>query len=200
MNLFLQIFLYFDIFIIGIVFEVVIRHAYAHYHHEVKPKPTHPVNEVNRITQAERVKLLEESEDKYRQILQHSSDQLSKDLNITAERINTTVKKLAADIITKELEGFQELFKNYEQKAVSELEEAKTQTDHYQNDLRVKVEQEAAAEKQRLIDLIDNKLADSVMGFLTEAMQHEIDLGSQTKYLLSLLDEHKEELKKAIDD
>jgi len=31
-------------------------------------------------------------------------------------------------------------------------------------------------------------------------MQHEIDLGSQTKYLLSLLDEHKEELKKAIDD
>lgn len=92
------------------------------------------------------------------------------------------------------------MFKNYEQKAVSELEEAKTQTDHYQNDLRVKVEQEAAAEKQRLIDLIDNKLADSVMGFLTEAMQHEIDLGSQTKYLLSLLDEHKEELKKAIDD
>lgn len=37
------------------------------------------------------------------------------------------------------------------------------------------------------------------MSFLSESLQHEIDLGNQTKYLLGLLEQHKAEFKQAIE-
>jgi len=116
MSILLQIFIYVDVFIIGIAAAIAYRHAYAHYHPAVKVKPAHQVSEATRLTQSAREKLLLEAEQKFQQILQHSADQLTKDLDLTAERINVTVKKLSADIITKELEGFQQLFRDYQAK------------------------------------------------------------------------------------
>jgi len=200
MNIFVQIFIYADVFIIGIIAEIVYRHAYAHYHPAIKVKPQHQISETIRLTQSTREKLLLEAEQKFQIILQHSADQLTKDLGVTAERINVTVKKLSADIITKELEGFQQLFRDYQVKTSQELESTKTQTAKYQEELKAKLDEQATAEKQRLVATIDNKLSDVIMSFLADSMQHEVDLGGQMDYLMSTLEDHKAEFKKAIND
>jgi uncharacterized protein YaaR (DUF327 family) len=199
MNLFLQIFIYVDVFIIGVVFATALRHAYAHFrphpeaaHNQAKPqvKPS--------LDKEMRTELLEESAAKYRQVLEKEATKLAGELEVTAERINTTVKKLAADVVTKELEGFQQLFKDYQASASAELEGTKDQTEAYKNQLKAKMEEQVEAEKQRLIELIDNRLSDLVMSFLIEAMQHEIDLGAQADYLMKTLEDHKNEFKQAL--
>lgn len=200
MSILLQIFIYVDVFIIGIAVAIAYRHAYAHYHPTVKAKPQHVVSEATRLTQSAREKLLLEAEQKFQQILQHSADQLTKDLDLTAERINVTVKKLSADIITKELEGFQQLFRDYQAKTTQDLESTKAQTAKYQEELKARLDEQATTEKQRLVATIDNKLSDVIMSFLADSMQHEIDLGGQMDYLMSTLEEHKAEFKKAIND
>jgi hypothetical protein len=57
-----------------------------------------------------------------------------------------------------------------------------------------------AAEKQKMIELMDTKLADAVGSFLVETLQHNIDLGAQTAYLTAQLEEHKAELVKGVSE
>jgi len=200
MKVFLEIFLLIDVFIIGVVAEIAYRHAMAHY----RPKPIKKVNSsqdnVEHLTRDMKQKLIDSASLKYEHILDTSSHKLEQDLNATSERINITIKKLSADILTKELEGFQSMLQSYRQQAQTELSSVKAQTDKYEQELRAKMESEVEAEKQRLIQSIDNKLADAVMSFILEAMQHQVDLGSQTDYLLKVLDEHKASFKEALND
>lgn len=197
MNIFLQIFLYLDVFLIGVASTLAIRHFRAHVESK-KPSVPRSSNPAINLSQEMKDKLIAQASDKFSHILNRSAEQLDHELNATAERINSTVKKLAANVITKELEGFQAIFKEYQQKAAQELEETKTKTEQYEAELKVKVEQEAEAERQRMLDIIDTKMADVVMSFLLESLGHEIDLGSQNDYLLKQLDTHKDELKKAV--
>jgi hypothetical protein len=60
--------------------------------------------------------------------------------------------------------------------------------------------EEVAAERQALIQQMETKLADGVASFLTETLQHNVDLGAQTAYLTAMLEEHKDELTKGLKD
>ena len=199
MNIFLQIFLYVDVFIIGVAATVAIRHGREHLRvkKSLPATPAHRQPETT-IPKELRQQLIEESEEEYRKILEHSSSRLNKELDETVERINSSVKKMAADVVAKELESYKHLFEQYKDSAVKEFDGTKEQTSQYQTELKARLDQEVEQEKQRLIGLIDNKLSDAVMSFLLEAMQHEVDLGAQSDYLLRLLEEHKDEFKQAV--
>lgn len=60
-----------------------------------------------------------------------------------------------------------------------------------------KLDAEFVAERERLYAQIDMKLGDAVATFLTETLQHNVDLGAQTQYLAEMLEQHKAELKSA---
>ena len=59
---------------------------------------------------------------------------------------------------------------------------------------------ELEAQKAQLIAQIDTKLADSVVAFLVETLQHDVDLGAQTQYLTKMLDEHKADFSGKVKD
>ncbi|MBP9667275.1 hypothetical protein KBD87_00505 [Candidatus Saccharibacteria bacterium] len=65
-------------------------------------------------------------------------------------------------------------------------------------ELTTQLEAEMAAEKDRLLKKMDAKLADVVASFLTETLQHEVDLGAQETYLLEQLEAHKDELREGL--
>jgi flagellar biosynthesis/type III secretory pathway protein FliH len=198
MNIFLQIFLYADVFIIGAVSATAIRHAYAHFRPHPAEKNEPPQSKQPSLTKEVRDKLILDAEAKYQGILDRSAEQLNKELTITSEKISAGIKQLAADMAAQEQKAYAEVIKQYQQQAATGLASAKDETAAYQNDLKAKMEAAAEEERQRLISLIDNKLSDAVLSFLIEAMQHEVDLGAQADYLMKLLDKHKDEFKQAI--
>lgn len=67
-------------------------------------------------------------------------------------------------------------------------------------ELETQLQQEMAAKREFFARQIDTKLSDAVSAFLLEAMQHNIDLGSQSAYLTGLLEEHKPELIREVQD
>ena len=198
MNLFLEIFLYVDVFIIGVVASIAFRHARAHYRprHESKTTQLHPSEQP--LSKELREKLTLEAEAKYQKQLEAAVEHLSKELGITSDKINQVVDKLSADLLSREKAAYEHILKEYQQQAEAKLDAAKSESVSYQAELKAKLDETAASEKQRLITLIDNKLADSLMAFILEAMGHEVDLGAQEPYLLKVLEEHKDEFKRAV--
>ena len=198
MNIYLEIFLFVDVFIAGAALTLALSHAYAHLHPhaEVKTGPKTP-KEIQLAKEA-RERLLAQAEGKYRRILNDSAEQLTQDLNLTIGKISDGFKKMTDDILKQEQQGFLNIYENYKQTAQGALDTAKDQSDSFKKELKDKLEQDVEEERQRLVALIDNKLSDAIMSFLTEAMQHEVDLGAQEDYLMELLDKHKEEFKQAI--
>ncbi|NCU37611.1 hypothetical protein EOL96_00915 [Candidatus Saccharibacteria bacterium] len=80
----------------------------------------------------------------------------------------------------------------------AELEEQLTtlQAQHAkkQAELEAKLEQDMEQARQRAAAQLETKIGDSIAGFLTDTLGHNVDLGAQTAYLTAMLEEHKEEL------
>ena len=66
-------------------------------------------------------------------------------------------------------------------------------------ELESQLETELRAQKDITAKQIDTKLADAIASFLSETLQHEVDLGAQETFLIAQLEAHKDELKKGLE-
>ncbi|HEY5152879.1 MAG TPA: hypothetical protein VII55_02795 [Candidatus Saccharimonadales bacterium] len=200
-NLFLQIFVILDVFIIGGAAAIAAQHAYAHFRPDKhEPEKPHSPAGHDHIPAAVKERLLQESQNKLETALNHSVARLQHDLANTTEQINDMVKRLATEVVGSELEHYRTDLAKLHEQAEKDLGEIKKNVDSHQAELTTMVAQELEAEKQQLIKQIDTKLGDAVGSFLLETLQHNIDLGSQTPYLLALLEEHKADFMKEVVD
>ena len=209
---FLQVFLAVNIFIMGILVAIAIRHAYAHFrpetHDNEKPRPqaqiVHLPNEV-------RDKLLLSSQTHFQTVLDRSAAELERDLKATTSKLNKQLDKVGTDIILGEMKRYRMDLEALRKQAEAVIEGAQRDIVEHQAGLKanlakrqVELEKtltdEIAAEKLELEKQIDTKLSDAVAAFLTETMQHNVDLGAQSAYLTTMLEEHKAELIKEIND
>jgi F0F1-type ATP synthase membrane subunit b/b' len=201
-NVFLQIFLFVDVFIVGVLTTTAIRHARAHFRPDInQPEKSVGTSDVKvELPNSTKERLVKESEAKYEEILTQGTHQLQSDLKTTSEQINNLVRSLSTEIISSELERYQADLNKLHIQADRDLGSIKQNMDGYQDQIRAKFAQELEAEKQKLISQIDTKLADAVGSFLVETLQHNIDLGNQGPYLISLLEEHKADFAKEVSD
>ncbi len=96
-------------------------------------------------------------------------------------------------------------------KIEAEQLESRTKIEAEQLQAKTRFDEEIAAErqrqlkeilddKQRLTQQIDTRLGDAVASFLLETLGHNVDLGAQTAYLTSLLEEHKADFQREVTD
>lgn len=212
-TLFLQIFLLFNVFLMGGLAIIAAQHAIAHF----KPQPQEPEKPHRAAAHAVhlppevRKHLLEASQAKFQTVLDRSADELRHNLNSTAAQLNKHLEKLGNEIVSDDMKRYRENLNQLRNQAAAKIESAqaeiaehqamlKDKLDKRQIELEAKLNEEIAAEKQQLVQQIDTKLADAVVSFLTETLQHNIDLGAQGTYLTTMLEEHKTEIAKGIVD
>lgn len=193
----LQIFIYLQVFIIGALAVVAFRHGRAHYRPDRQidlaalPPPPELPPEVKR-------RLMEASEAQFQLVLKHTAEQLNSDLRGSSVQINHLVNNLAAEIVSGELEHYRIELGRLRNQASTQMGAIRAEVDKHKAAIEAKMDQEVAAERQRLIQQIDTKLGDAVASFLTETLQHNVDLGGQTAYLVGLLEEHKADFIKEV--
>lgn len=78
MNIFLQIFLYVNVFLIGALFAVGVRHAFAHFRPQEKKART--PDQVPHLPPAVKEKLLQSAEANFEKVLDRSASDLQVDL------------------------------------------------------------------------------------------------------------------------
>lgn len=114
--------------------------------------------------------------------------------NLTAAQAD--IEKHQAEIKAKYAEQQTELETKYA-KRQAELEAQLTER---QAEMEAKLTETIKQKEDVLIKNIDTRLGDAVISFLTETMQHNVDLGAQSDYLISMLNENKDEFKKGLSD
>ncbi len=184
-TIFFQIFILFDVFIAGVLAALAVRHAYAHFRPQVHEA------EKPQISTAVRERLLRSSEAKFQKVLDHSVEDLGRDLESSTDQINDLIKRFAGEIVSDELERYRAELAKLHKRAEADMGGIKQAVAGHQQELEANLAKEMDIEKQRLIKQIDTKLGDAVASFLLETMQHNIDLGGQDAYLIAMLEEHK---------
>lgn len=209
---FLQLFLLLNVFIMGALAATALRHAYAHFkpdHHDADK--IHAKVQKVQLPPATRKHLLESAEEDFQSVLEKSTVELQRELQTTAAVLNKQLAKTGAEIVGYEMERYRTQLENLRKQADDAIGGAQTEVVQHQNDLKSKIAEaqlkieaqlaeEMKLEKQRLIQQMDTKLADAVASFLTETLQHNVDLGAQSSYLTAMLEEYKTELIKGATD
>jgi len=210
--IFLQLFLLLNVFLIGALTATAVRHAKAHFRPvPVETKKPHPTEQEAHLPAAVKERLLQAAQVKFQAVLDHSADDLQRDLKTTSIQINKHLEKLGVAIVTSEMQRYRTLIDELREqsettavggqsKLAEHQAELSARLDERQIELEAKLSDEMTAEKQRLTQQVDTKLADAVASFLIETLQHNVDLGAQSTYLTAMLEEHKAELTKGITD
>lgn len=197
LTVFLQLFLILNVFLMGMLATVAIRHAYAHFR-PPKPEPQRhnpSVHEVHLSAEA-RERLLQTAEANFKAALDHSATKLHHELDQTSVRVNGLVEHMATEIVGNELERYRLELTELRKKAQEDMDGIRAEVAKHEDELKTKLAQEIEAEKLRLLKQIDTKLADAVGSFLIETLQHNIDLGAQSAYITAMLEEHKADFAK----
>lgn len=199
---FLQLFLLLDVFLMGALTATAIRHAYAHFRPAKPPEPetAHSSAQSTHMPAATREHLLEVAQTNFQKVLDRSASQLEHDLEATAARLNKTLEQLGTVVVGNELEHYRKELTQLRKQAEASVDGIRTEITKHQAELKDNLAKEMEAEKQMLIKQIDTKLADAVGSFLIETLQHNVDLGAQSPYLIAMLEEHKADFVKEVGD
>lgn len=206
---FLQVFLLINAMLIGIVAAVATRHAFAHFRPDKHDAEKHPVPPQVKLSPAVREELLEKAKQNYQKILDNAAGQLQLDLSRTSASLNKQLDTLGNEIVADEMKRYKASLESLQKDTEVSISSTKDQLATHQEELKAamaehqkqmmeKLNQEIAVEKDRLLAQIDTKLADAAASFLIETLQHNVDLGAQTAYLTSMIEEHKEDFKKEV--
>lgn len=204
----LQISIYFDMFILGGLVVLAVSHFYSHFISNKQKNHREPTQIVHIPPEVKKA-MLDKSAAEFQGILNKSSDKLQRDIEITVAELNKRLERLGTEIIGTEMRRYHLDIEKLRETTETAMTGAQQQINQHQEDLKTRMaekqkqlEAEMTAniktEQEIMIKNIDTKLADAVISFLTETMQHEVDLGSQSKYLIAMLDEHKDEIKKGV--
>jgi hypothetical protein len=203
MSTLLQIVLFVQVFAMGVLAAVAWRHAYAHFrpgaeheHEHESHAPNVPVP-IELSTEA-KARLQKAAEAQFGAAVNNSAGQLQKDLISANGQINDLVMRLATDVVSSELEHYKTELSKLQTQAAADMSGVRVEVTRHEEELKAKMAQEIEAEKQKLLKQIDTKLADAVGSFLTETLQHNIDLGTQSAYLVQMLEEHKADFVKEV--
>lgn len=209
---FLQIFLLVNVFVMGMLVTLAIRHAHAHYRPRNADAPKLPVAAPDpkiELPATIKERLFHQAEANFLAELNRSAGELQADLAATAEKLNQQLAQLGAEVTAAEKGRYSAMLDAVRKQTEASLAQAQTEIDAHQADLKTKLEEEhaalsakmgeqVAAEQKRLLEQIDTKLADAVASFLLDTLKHNIDLGAQGPYLTALLEEHKDEFKQEV--
>lgn len=201
MNIFLLIFLLVDVFVAGVLAATAMRHGLAHFRPHKHDLEKHlSAGQTAHLPPALRQQLLDAAQADFQAVLKRAAKDLEHDLTDTSADIKKSLGKLEADTAGKEQAHYQDMLTKLTTQTEGDVQNLHQTMTNSTAELKAKLAEEVAAEKQRLLQQIDNRLGDAVSSFLLETMQHEIDLGAQTPYILKTLEAHKEELKKEVAD
>lgn len=196
----LEIFLIINGILIGGCIVLAVQHGLAHFrpHEHDAEHPAHVPQQGGHLPPAVREQLLEDAKKDFERVLRLSAQELQQDLQGTADDIKQQVQKLGTDAVAKELENYRAKIAELQQQTEATIGGMHQEITAHQEDLKTKMNEAIEAEKQHVMQQMDTKLADAVTSFLTETLQHDVDLGAQSSYLMKQLEEHKEELAKGV--
>lgn len=199
----LTVFLLVNAFVIGVLVVLGAQYLLAHKRGKAAPAPASR-QEVS-LPPEIRERLLQAAELDFQNVLAKTGDELQREQTMLADQLNTRLDELGTAIVDDEMKRYRAKLDELRLRAERNLAGAHAETEAHQNEIDATLEKtrseieaqlrkDAEGDREKLRAQLDLKLSDAVVAFLMETLTHNIDIGAQHNYLLSQLEEHKQEL------
>lgn len=117
---------------------------------------------------------------------------LQQDLRLTTSQLNEYMKSEITRTLKEEFDKYEQSIMDAKQMAIDSIEKTKTAIDQQRQQMSQQVEQEMQAEKDRLIKLFTDNMAEIVNHYVLAAVGNQIDLNDQLEYILGDLEQNKQ--------
>lgn len=168
------------------------------FHHH---SPSHPAaapadSPTPHITPEEATELEAKLQAAYNEQIKLATAAFAQDLSSTSKRLSEQVERLTTQVITSELEQYQQTLERVRGVAEGTAGQIQKAVEEQQGEMRKTLEATLQAEKTRQLQLLDQRLGDIVSGYIAESLGQGVDLGAQADYIVKALEARREDIKR----
>jgi hypothetical protein len=116
---------------------------------------------------------------------------LQQDLRLTTSELNEYMKNEIARKLKEEFAKYEQSIMDAKQLAVESIQKTNEAIDEQRQEMSKQLQEEIAAEKQRIIKQFSEGMADIINHYLMDAVGNQIDLNNQLEYILGNLETNK---------
>jgi len=116
---------------------------------------------------------------------------LQQDLRLTTSELNTFMKDEIQKVLKDEFSKYEASITSARDIALESIKKTQEVIDQQRTQLEQQMNDQAAEEKQRLIDRFEKNMADILNHYILDAIGGEIDLTDQLEYIFQSLEENK---------
>lgn len=132
------------------------------------------------------------------QNLTAASEKMRQDLDVAATSLTQAISSTTEQMLQDETAVYRSLLTDARTQMMEKLESVHEAMEAQRQKAAQEVRDEIRAEKADLMKKFDTKLAEVLSAYLVESLGQNVDLGAQTKYIFSRLNENKTQLKEDI--
>lgn len=136
--------------------------------------------------------------DEFRGVTTLAARDLKNRLAIAVQSVDTQIQSAVNDVLTDEKRTYRESLSALREHSVEEFSDMQKQMEQYRTQLYQSFQNMVESDRQQQLQRFDERLNDVVSSYIVEALDNNIDLGTQMKYIISSLESRKEEIKKDI--
>jgi len=125
-----------------------------------------------------------------------AAEQLQGTLTKTVEQIAEHLSDLANNDLSQEFEKYRISLEALRNESIGEFNKLEKELEAKRNERLEQLDKQIAAEYTRRIDVFNSRLNDVVANYLVEALGENVDLGAQSSYIFSVLEKHKDDIKR----
>lgn len=125
---------------------------------------------------------------------------LNQDLAGTSLKINHDLEQMSDAIIREQLAELEKSLSDLRQASLNGLQSIQQVIEQRRTELENAMAAEIDEEKKKILGRVDTQLADIVSAFLIESLGNNVDLGAQSHYLFTVLEQNKADLKREIEN
>lgn len=119
---------------------------------------------------------------------------LQQDLRLTTSQLNDYMKDEIKRVLQEEFAKYEESISNAKDLALDTIQKTQAVIEQQRVILEKQMNEEAAAEKARVLDHFEKNMADIINHYILAAIGNEIDLTAQLDYIFQYLEENKADI------
>jgi hypothetical protein len=150
------------------------------------------------FSDVELAEIQKQAKDQLASAARDAAVRLQKSLNNSVDQVAANINESLGTDLRAEFEKYQVSLSALRDQTVGEFTKIQQELDHRKLELLEHLEREIADERARRVDAFNTRLGDVVSSYLTESLGNQVDLGAQTTYIVQVLEEHKEDIKRDV--
>lgn len=127
----------------------------------------------------------------FKKIISENAMFLQQDLRLITSQLNDYMKDEIKRTLQEEFAKYAESITTAKDLAIETIQKTQTIIEQQRQSLEKQLNEETAAEKQRILDNFEKNMADIVNHYILEAIGKEIDLTAQLDYIFKCLEDNK---------